>query len=132
MHRLMTSCLLWPLLAAGPAFAQEAELARLAWLGGTLDPVANDAGAPRISTPASRVALLVIPTDEELMIARHTLVGARHDLHPLHPKPRALQRDGAMIELFPFVFTDRSRRTQIRSGRFQIFFDLLQKLIFPG
>ena len=37
-------------------------------------------GAARsvISTPASRVALLVIPTDEELMIARHTLalVGA--------------------------------------------------------
>ena len=26
-----------------------------------------------ISTPASRVALLVVPTDEELMIARHTL-----------------------------------------------------------
>jgi acetate kinase len=26
-----------------------------------------------ISTPASRVALFVIPTDEELMIARHTL-----------------------------------------------------------
>ena len=46
---------------------------RLAWLGAVLDPVANEAGATRISTPGSRVALLVVPTDEELMIARHTL-----------------------------------------------------------
>lgn len=46
---------------------------RLRWLGAELDPVANTAGAARISTPASRVALLVIPTDEELMIARHTV-----------------------------------------------------------
>jgi len=46
---------------------------RLRWLGAELDPDANDAGALRISTPESRVALLVIPTDEELMIARHTL-----------------------------------------------------------
>lgn len=46
---------------------------RLAWLGAELDPAANEAGAPVISTPASRVALLVVPTDEELMIARHTL-----------------------------------------------------------
>jgi acetate kinase len=46
---------------------------RLRWLGAKLDPAANEAGAPRISTPSSRVALLVVPTDEELMIARHTL-----------------------------------------------------------
>ena len=46
---------------------------RLAWLGAELDPAANEAGATLISTPASRVALLVIPTNEELMIARHTL-----------------------------------------------------------
>ncbi|WP_442582788.1 acetate/propionate family kinase [Mesorhizobium sp. ASY16-5R] len=45
---------------------------RLAWLGAELDPAANQAGAVRVSTSASRVALLVIPTDEELMIARHT------------------------------------------------------------
>ncbi len=51
---------------------------RLAWLGVELDPAANAAGAGRISSPSSRVALLVVPTDEELMIARHTLalVGA--------------------------------------------------------
>lgn len=47
--------------------------ARLAWLGAELDPEANAAGATVISTPSSRVALLVVPTDEELMIARHTL-----------------------------------------------------------
>ncbi|QPB18852.1 acetate/propionate family kinase [Rhizobium sp. 007] len=46
---------------------------RLAWLGAELDPAANEAGAVLISTPASRVALYVLPTDEELMIARHTL-----------------------------------------------------------
>ncbi|MFD2182685.1 acetate/propionate family kinase [Rhodoplanes azumiensis] len=45
---------------------------RLAWLGAVLDPVANAQGHSRISAPDSRVALLVVPTNEELMIARHT------------------------------------------------------------
>lgn len=45
----------------------------LAWLGAELDPVANDSGATLISTASSRVALYVLSTDEELMIARHTL-----------------------------------------------------------
>ncbi len=45
-----------------------------AWLGLELDPAANAGrGARRISAPSSRVAAWVIPTDEELMIARHTL-----------------------------------------------------------
>ena len=56
---------------SAPIRARIAE--RLAWLGTALDPAANEAGSLRISTPESRVALLVIPTDEELMIARHTL-----------------------------------------------------------
>ena len=43
-----------------------------AWLGIELDTAANQANASRISTPASRVAAWVIPTNEELMIARHT------------------------------------------------------------
>jgi len=42
------------------------------WLGVDLDAAANAAHAPRISTPASRVEVLVIPTDEERMIATHT------------------------------------------------------------
>jgi acetate kinase len=46
---------------------------KLGWLGLTLDPEANDAGHLVISTPVSRVAVYVIPTDEELMIAQHTL-----------------------------------------------------------
>lgn len=43
-----------------------------AWLGLELDGPANEAGGPRISTPGSRVAAWVVPTNEELMIARHT------------------------------------------------------------
>lgn len=45
----------------------------LAWLGAQLDPAANDADGSVISEAGSRVALHVMPTDEELMIARHTL-----------------------------------------------------------
>ena len=49
-----------------------------AWLGVKLDAAANAAGGPRISMADSRVSAWVIPTSEELMIARHTrrLVGA--------------------------------------------------------
>ncbi len=46
---------------------------RLTWLGIALDPAANAAGGPLISRPDSRVPVYVVPTDEELMIARHTL-----------------------------------------------------------
>jgi len=42
------------------------------WLGVELDPAANGQNEPRISTPRSRVSVWVIPTNEELMIARHT------------------------------------------------------------
>jgi acetate kinase len=42
------------------------------WLGVELDPAANAARGPRISTPGARVSAWAIPTDEELMIARHT------------------------------------------------------------
>jgi acetate kinase len=45
---------------------------RLAWLGVQLDASANAANAFCISTPESRVAVHVIATDEEAMIARHT------------------------------------------------------------
>ena len=44
-----------------------------AWLGIALDEAANSAGGPKISTGASRVGVYVIPTDEERMIALHTL-----------------------------------------------------------
>lgn len=45
---------------------------RLAWLGAELDQDANERNDVCISTPDSRVALFVIPTDEESMIARQT------------------------------------------------------------
>jgi acetate kinase len=41
------------------------------WLGVVLDQDANLAGAPRISRPDARASAWVIPTDEDLMIARH-------------------------------------------------------------
>ena len=43
-----------------------------AWLGLALDAQANASGGPRITAPQSRVSAWVIPTNEELMIARHT------------------------------------------------------------
>jgi acetate kinase len=44
----------------------------VAWLGLQLDAEANGAGGPRISATPSTVRAWVIPTNEELMIARHT------------------------------------------------------------
>lgn len=43
-----------------------------AWLGLQFDAAANADGGPRISAPSSPVSAWVIPTNEELMIARHT------------------------------------------------------------
>jgi acetate kinase len=43
-----------------------------AWLGIQIDEAANAARGPRISKPGSKVSAWVIPTNEELMIARHT------------------------------------------------------------
>jgi acetate kinase len=46
---------------------------KLAWLGVALEPAANAVHALKISRPDSRVPVYVVPTDEELMIAQHTL-----------------------------------------------------------
>src|SRR5260370_38813242 len=59
----------------------------LAWLGVVFDPAANAVGKSLISRPESRVAVLVVPTDEELMIAQHTLAflpkhTAKSGMHP--------------------------------------------------
>ena len=50
-----------------------------AWLGLELDAQANLERGPRISTSQSKVSTWVIPTNEEIMIARHTgsLLGLR-------------------------------------------------------
>lgn len=46
---------------------------KLAWLGVRLDEAANAANALKISAADSRIPVWVIPTDEERMIARHTI-----------------------------------------------------------
>jgi acetate kinase len=48
-------------------------LERLGWLGFELDAGANGRHGPLISAAGSRRKAYVVPTDEELMIARHTL-----------------------------------------------------------
>jgi len=58
--------------SAAPVRARIAE--RLGWLGVRFDADANAANAAVISRRESAVTVLVIPTDEELMIARHTLM----------------------------------------------------------
>jgi acetate kinase len=52
---------------------------RMAWTGLSLGAEANARGAGLISAPASRLRVWVIPTNEEAMIARHTVerVGAQ-------------------------------------------------------
>lgn len=47
--------------------------ARLGWLGVALDTKANDENAAVISSTQGKIMVRVIPTDEEAMIARHTL-----------------------------------------------------------
>ena len=46
---------------------------KLAWLGASLDPSANATNKTVISRPESRIKVYVVPTDEELAIARHTI-----------------------------------------------------------
>lgn len=49
---------------------------RLSWLGVELDEAANEVRSDDsrvVSTPASKVALCVVPTNEELAIAQHTV-----------------------------------------------------------
>lgn len=53
---------------SGPIRALVAE--RLAWLGVSLDMAANAGNQRHISTPSSGVEVLVIPTNEEIVIAR--------------------------------------------------------------
>ena len=45
----------------------------LEWLGVRIDPLANAANAPCISTVGSKVGVHVIPTDEEQVIADEAL-----------------------------------------------------------
>jgi acetate kinase len=60
-------------------------MGRLAWLGVTLDPDENLRHAQRISGSDSNIPVYVIPTDEELMIAQHTLTLL---MNKSSPRPR--------------------------------------------
>jgi acetate kinase len=62
---------------------RELVVRRLGWLGAKLDPAANVAANLLISSKSSAIGLYVIPTDEELMIARHTLAAI---LAPSRPR----------------------------------------------
>ncbi len=50
---------------------------KLGWLGVKLDEQANASNGPRISAADSATSVWVIPTNEELMIAQHTLALVR-------------------------------------------------------
>jgi acetate kinase len=58
------------------------------WLGVAFDEAANAKSGPRISLPGSNVSAWVIPTNENLMVARHTrhLLDSKMDLRA--PKAR--------------------------------------------
>jgi acetate kinase len=60
---------------AAPVRARVCESAE--WLGIRLDGAANLAGGPIISAANSPVSVWVVPTNEELMIAKHTLARPR-------------------------------------------------------
>jgi acetate kinase len=69
-----------------PAIRQ-AVARRLEWLGLEFADEANAKSEQRISRKGSRVGCFVIPTDEELMIARHTLRALRgHDAAAVEEK----------------------------------------------
>src|SRR5690625_5935198 len=62
---------------SAPIRAMVAE--RLGWLGAEVDSERNAQNLQRISTEQSRISLWVIPTNEELVIARDTLLLAQQD-----------------------------------------------------
>lgn len=83
--------------------------ARLGWLGVALDPDTNARNAAMVSLPRSRICVRVIPTDEQLMIARHTLKTIGDDI------PRGLRRAGpptAPGGRFDLRSSKESRRAQ--------------------
>jgi acetate kinase len=68
---------------------REAVIRRLDWLGLDLSTQANKKNARCISRKGAKVPCFVIPTDEELMIAMHTLSVARERAASAHEEKRA-------------------------------------------
>jgi acetate kinase len=67
---------------------RDAVMQRLSWLGTEIAGEANAKSELRISREGSRVACFVIPTDEELMMARHTLTVLREQTAAPHVEKR--------------------------------------------
>ena len=76
---LRRRCRAWTLLSLRPVSAKtrlefgQVSSNQLGWLGLALDPAENSRHARLISRSDSRIPVYVVPTDEELMIAQHTL-----------------------------------------------------------
>jgi acetate kinase len=68
---------------------REAVMRRLSWLGLAVASQANARGEQLVSRKRSRIACYVIPTDEELMIASHTLHVLRAHASPRLREKRA-------------------------------------------
>ena len=68
---------------------RERVCAGLEFLGIEVDPVANAASATSIGAPAGTVAVLVVPTDEELEIAAQTLATVDRAEHIEEPRSRS-------------------------------------------
>jgi acetate kinase len=54
----------------------------LSFLGIDLDPEANAGGGPRLTRPGSRAQAFALPTDEERMIALHTIETLEEETPP--------------------------------------------------
>lgn len=61
---------------------------QLSWLGVTLDAVENERNSRLISRQNSLIPVYVVPTDEELMIAQHTLALLMNGHSPSHRQER--------------------------------------------
>jgi acetate kinase len=75
---------------------REEVLTGMGWLGIVPDPAANSAGHQVISTADSGVAIFVLKTDEERMIAEHTAAAAELAGSPagrLQPPVQSVQHD---------------------------------------
>ena len=73
------------------AAVRERVCADAAWLGIELDRSANATAGPRITQPGSKASAWVIPTDEELMIARHAWAIVRAPRPPGEPSRTPLR-----------------------------------------
>jgi acetate kinase len=66
-------------IGSNSSLVREKVLSELSWLGVGFDREANSKrGTELISTPASRVRVFVLQTDEEAMIAQHTVRVAKN------------------------------------------------------